>query len=36
MLAYYLNDLTTLLQNKKEGEGWEVSTVSPIHVGDAF
>ena len=33
MLAYYLNDLTTLLQNKKEGEGWEVSTV--IHVGDA-
>ncbi|KAF8498083.1 ARM repeat-containing protein [Russula emetica] len=23
MLAYYLSDLTTLLQNKKEGEGWE-------------
>ncbi len=36
MVAYYLGDLTTLLQNKKEGEGWEVSTISPIDVDDAI
>jgi hypothetical protein len=30
MLAYYISDLTTLLQNKKEGEGWEVSTINLI------
>lgn len=34
MLAYYLRDLTTLLQNKKEGEGWEVGTVCFIHTDD--
>lgn len=34
MLAYYLRDLTTLLQNKKEGEGWEVGTVCLIHADD--
>jgi hypothetical protein len=33
MLAYYLSDLTTLLQNK-EGEDWEVSTINLIHVDD--
>ena len=32
MLGYYLNNLTTLLQNRKEGEGWEVS----IYVSDLF
>jgi hypothetical protein len=36
MLGYYLNNLTTLLQNRKEGEGWEVSTVSPMSVGDVL
>ena len=36
MLGYYLNNLTTLLQNRKEGEGWEVSTISPIYVSDLF
>lgn len=36
MLAYYLSDLTTLLQNKKEGEGWEVSTASLVHVVYAY
>jgi hypothetical protein len=36
MLGYYLNNLTTLLQSRKEGEGWEVSTVSPIYVGGVF
>lgn len=29
MLAYYLSDLTALLQNKKGGEGWEVCTINP-------
>jgi hypothetical protein len=36
MLAYYLSDLTTLLQNKKEGEGWEVGTINLIHADDAI
>jgi hypothetical protein len=34
MLAYYLSNLTTLLQNKKEGEGWEVSAINLIHADD--
>jgi hypothetical protein len=34
MLGYYLSDLTALLQNKKEGEGWEVSTIALIHTDD--
>ena len=34
MLAFYLGDLTTLLQNKKEGEGWEVSTINFTYVND--
>jgi hypothetical protein len=34
MLGYYLSDLTTLLQNKKEGEGWEVGTINLIHADD--
>ena len=34
MLAYYLSDLTTLLQNKKEGEGWEVGAINSTHVDD--
>jgi hypothetical protein len=34
MLAYYLSDLTTLLQNKKEGEGWEVGTINLIRADD--
>jgi hypothetical protein len=33
MLAYYLSDLTTLLQNK-EREGWEVGTINLIHADD--
>ena len=33
MLAYYLRDLTTLLRNK-EGEGWEVGTITLIHADD--
>ena len=34
MLAFYLRDLTTLLQNKKEGEGWEVCTINLIRADD--
>ena len=34
MLAYYLSDLNTLLQNKKEGEGWEVGTINLLHADD--
>lgn len=36
MLAYYLSDLTTLLRNKKENDGWEVSTISLMHVSNAI
>jgi hypothetical protein len=36
MLAYYLSDLATLLQNKKENDGWEVSTISLMHVSNAI
>jgi hypothetical protein len=36
MLAYYLSDLTTLLRNKKENDGWEVSTVSLMHMSNAI
>ncbi len=35
MLAYYLSDLTTLLQNR-DGEGWEVRTVNLRYVDDAI
>src|SRR6266852_6134298 len=34
MLAYYLSGLTTLLQNKKDGEGWEVGTMNLLHADD--